>query len=818
MNLRISVSLLAVCILFFSVTGHAQINSLVVQNLSSVNIDDLSDNEIKSYLLKAKENGISEQNMYRILQEKGMPQNELNKLKARIIQLGIIKDNKAAPSDQSAELNAKNDQANRFSNQDAKNIPQQKVQSDLSVFGSELFTSNSLVFEPNLRIPTPSGYILGPDDELIINVFGYSEKTYNVTVNEEGNIYIPQVGPVFVNGLSIEQASAKIKAKLAATIYKAIRGGQTRVQISLGKIRSIRVTVIGEAKKPGTYTISSLTSVFNLLYLCGGPTDLGSYRKIELIRGNELKRTIDLYSFLARGNQKDNVLLNEGDVIRIPYYKTRVVLNGNVRHKGKYELIEGETFDHLLQYSGGFSDDAYKAAVSVYQYTENERKITDLSKSQFALYKPQSSDSIIVGKLLNRFENKLTISGAVMRPGEFELSSNLTLKELIEKAGGVKEDVYSKRGSISRLSGNNSPVQVSFDIDSILKKQATIYLQKNDSVNIYSIFDLDNEITISIDGNVKKPGKYIWAENITLRDLILKSGGLNEMGDYKNIEIARRINNMSLTQLNHLQTEIITVDLLDSTGTDIALKPFDVINIRQKSGFSNQRTVFLEGMVLNPGRYTLKMSGDRISDVINRAGGFRANADTTALVIKRLSNKSITSDDREKVFSKLLNIKSDSLNSAERIKNEIYKEYDKISIDLNKALHENKESENMLLEDGDVLTIEQNSSLVKVNGEVYFPTIIPFKQGASLKYYIQKSGSYTELARTSGTLVIYPDGKAKKVKRFLFFTSYPEVVSRSEIFVPQKSDRNKSKITIGEWSVVISSLAIIANVIINLRK
>lgn len=817
MNVRISALFLFVCLLFFTLSGHAQVNSLSLQNLSSLNVDDITDADIRTYLQKAKDNGIDEQNMFRILREKGLPQQELDKLADRLANLSPLPAVPAGQQEDSKLTRTKNE--SRYANLDASAVPQQKSKPDLTVFGSELFTSNSLVFEPNLRIPTPSGYILGPDDELIVNVFGFSEKTYNLTVNEEGNIYIPQVGPIFVNGLSIEQASARIKAKLGATIYKAIGSGRTRVQISLGKIRSIRVTVIGEAKKPGTYTVSSLTTVFNLLYLCGGPTDLGSYRKIELIRGNELKRTIDLYSFLTKGNQKDNVLLNEGDVVRIPYYQTRVLLNGYVKHKGKYELTDAETFEDVLQYSGGFADDAYKGSVTVYQYTDNERRIADLTKSQYSGYKPRSSDSIVVGKLLERFENKLVIKGAVMRPGEFELSNNLTLKELLEKAGGVKEDVYSKRGSISRLDNSNMPVQLSFDIDSVMRGQSTIYLKKNDSVTVYSIFDLNNEVTVSIDGNVKLPGKYRWAEGITLRDMILRAGGLNEMGDNKNIEIARRINNLNLTQVNHQQTEIITVDLSQVGNTkDVLLKPYDVINIRQKSDYVNQRTVFIEGMVLNPGRYTLQMSGDRISDVIKRAGGFRANADTTALVIRRVSKRTQTPEDREKTFSKLLNINRDSLNAAERIKNEIYKEYDKISIDLNQALHEKKESENMLLEDGDILTIEQNTSLVKVSGEVYYPTIIPFKEGENLKYYIQKSGSYTELARKNGTLVIYPDGKAKKVKHFLFFRSYPEVVSRSEIFVPQKNDKNKSRVTLGEWSVILSSLAIVANVIINLKN
>jgi protein involved in polysaccharide export with SLBB domain len=816
MNCKMRAFFILIFILAFSLPGFTQINSLSTQNLSSVNVDDLSDDEIKAYWVKAAENGLSEENIYRMLQEKGLPQTEINKLTLRMEK--ILSGKSTVPEEEIKPAEAKDKKSKRYSDQDAV-VPMQKSKTDLSIFGSELFAANSLVFEPNLRIPAPSGYILGPDDEMIINVFGYSEKTYNVTVNEEGNIYIPQVGPIFVNGLSIEQASAKIKSKLAATIYKAVKSGQTRVQISLGKIRSIRITVIGESKKPGTYTVSSLTTVFNILYLCGGPSDLGSYRKIELIRGNELKRTIDLYAFLTKGDQKDNVLLQEGDVVRIPYYKTRVIFNGNVKTKGKYELTDGETFDDLLRFSGGFADNAYKAAVTVYQFTDTERRIADLLKNQYTGYNPVPGDSIVVGKLLDRFENKLTIAGAVLRPGEFELSGNTTLKDLIIKAGGLMPDVYTRRGSINRFNNNGTALQLSFDIDSVMSDKSSVLLKKNDSVTVYSIFDLDNEASISIEGDVNRPGKYKWAENITLKDMLLTAGGVTESGDTRNIEIARRIDNISLTTLNHIQTEIITIDLSDSeTSKDVVLKPYDVINVRQKPEFTKQRTVSVEGMVINPGRYTLQMSGDKISDVLKRAGGFRANADTTALVIKRLSKRSQSPDDRQKIFSKLLNIKPDSINTSSRIRNEIYKEYDKISIDLTTALINKNGPENMLLEDGDVLTIEQNSNLVKVSGEVYFPTIVPFEKNASLKYYIQKSGSYTEVARRRGTLVIYPDGKAKKVKHFLFFKNYPKVVSRSEIFVPQKSDKNKDKLSVGEWSVIVSSLAIIANVIINLRK
>jgi protein involved in polysaccharide export with SLBB domain len=814
MYLKILPVLISIFFSLLSIQVYSQVSPFSGQNLEGVNIDDLSDEEIGSYYQKAKENGLSDQDIFRLLEEKGLPQEEMQKLEERI---PLLKTAQTKPTKPEKEKKLPSAQTkDRYENKDAAELPRQQVEADLTVFGSELFTSNSLVFEPNLRIPTPVGYVLGPDDELVINVFGYSEKTYNVTVSEEGNIYIPQVGPIQVNGLTIEQASAKIRSKLASTIYKAINTGQTNLQVSLGKIRSIRVTVIGEARKPGTLTVSSLTTLFNLLYLCGGPSDYGSYRNIELIRANEVKRYVDLYAFLLKGDQKDNVPLKEGDVVRIPYYQTRVSLNGNVKRKGKYELREGENFEDLLQVSGGFADDAYKGAVTIYQFTETERRITDLTRSQFNQYQPSASDSIVVGKISDRYENRLKLRGAVMRPGDYALTPNLTLKDLIERAGGVKGDVYTRRGSINRLNDNNTPVQVSFDLDAVLANKVSIPLKKNDEITIYSIFDLQTSPEVTIDGYIYRPGKYKWAQNLSLRDLILQAGGITEPGNASNIEIARRIDNADIAAANYVQTEILNIDLSDSVAVnDVKLHPFDVINIRQRPGFSSQRTIFLEGMVRNPGRYTLRMSGEKISDVIKRAGGFRPNADTSALLIRRLSKKSQSKEERERVFSKLLRAQKDSIPDSSIVKKEILADYDKISINLGLALSNPQSPENMLLEDGDVLTIENNTNLVKVTGEVYFPTIIPYKENARLNYYIEKSGSYTPLARKSGALVIYPDGKAKKVSRFLFIKSYPEVVSRSEVYVPQKSDKNKSKISIGEWSVVLSSLAIIANIIIN---
>ena len=396
-------------------------------------------------LKKARESGISQSQLLNLLADRGLPTIEITKLRNR---LQFIIKGEPLTRDKATET-TENDTTKtpHIYDTTGSNTPLQKFKNDQTIFGSELFTSNSLVFEPNLHIPAPAGYILGPDDEIVVSVYGYSEKKYNLTVNEQGEIYIPNVGPILLSGLSMEQAGEKIKSRLASTIYRAISSGQTKVQISLGKIRSIRATVIGQAKKPGTFTVSSLTTLYNILYLCGGPTSMGSYRNIEIIRGNAIKRTADLYDFLINGTQKDNIILQEGDVIRIPYYKNRVTITGNVKREGKFEMLDNETFNQLLTYCGGFTDNAYRGAVTVVRITDTEKKIVDVSAVQYDSFTVHGSDQYIVGKLQDEFQNRIVISGSVNRPGPYELNpGTTTVKDLIEKAGGVTVDAYTEKG------------------------------------------------------------------------------------------------------------------------------------------------------------------------------------------------------------------------------------------------------------------------------------------------------------------------------------------------------------------------------------
>ena len=801
-------------ILICSNRAQAQNSLFDIKDLSSINIDNYSDNELLSFYNKALSSGIPASQMYKLVADKGLPASEVNKLKDR---LGVIL---AFQNKQTTRESSEDTSANVSHGYDTtgKKVPLQQFKNDETIFGSELFTSNSMVFEPNLRIPAPAGYVLGPDDELLISIYGYSEKQYHLNINEEGEIYIPNVGPLMISGLTIEQARDKITSKLAATIYKAINTGKTKVQITLGKIRSIRVTVIGQAKKPGTYTVSSLTTLYNILYLCGGPTSMGSYRNIEIIRGKQVRKTADLYDFLVNGDNKDNILLQEGDVIRIPYYNNRVTLSGSVKREGKFEMLDNETVNNLLEYSGGFTDNAYRGTVTLIRLTDTARTIIDVQKSQYNTFKTIGSDEYIVGKLRDEYGNRIVISGAINRPGPYELIKGLTLNSLVEKAGGFTRDAYVKRISIFRYFKNKMPTIISVNMDSLSGVEANVALIKDDSIAVHSIFEFNDNSYVSIEGNVRKPGPVPWRENMSLRDLLLAAGGVSEFGDSSTIEITRRIRNADVDEAVHNESKIFNVNLAsdDEHSQDILLQPYDIVIIKSLPGYSPQRTVLVLGEIMSPGRYGLQKSSDKISDLIQRAGRFKASADSSSITIRRRIQSNLTIAEREQLFQRILNIDPDSLSLHPRLKDELYKSYDLINVDLHDALANTNNSENLVLNDGDVLTISKRTNLVKISGEVYNPTIIPYKPNKSLKYYIAQAGNFTPYARKNGSLVIYPDGKAASVKHFLFFKSYPSVTPRSEIFVPQRSKINGKGISVGELALVVSALAIISNVIINI--
>lgn len=806
---------------FFAANAQGSLSS---SDLRNVDIDKLTDADIRAYFAKAAESGLSEDQLFTLAKTRGLSDLQATKLKDRIATLNLSADKASGTSAKIAE-----DEAEAFDEEDAIRKFDEKLGMvtmevqpfNKRIFGSELFATSSTTFEPNIRIATPSNYILGPDDEIIINVYGYSEKTYRQKINAEGNIYIENVGPIMVSGLSIEDAEAKIRGRLGATIYKAMGSGATKMQLRLGNIRSMRITIIGEAKKPGTYTVSSLTTLFNALYLCGGPTDQGSYRQIELIRGNKVIRKIDLYKFLGAGDRSDNILLQEQDVIRIPFYESRMIFEGAVKRPGIYEIVANENFETLFAYAGKFADSAYRKAVTIYQITDEKLALKTLVAEEFSQYQPKMADSVMITTATMRFANRVNVKGAVHRPGDYELLPGMELKQLIEKAGGLREDAFMGGGNILRTGEDLGAENVSFTPSLIINGQEKVLLKREDQIIINSIFEIRDKYTVAIEGEINKPGTYEWRKDLRVRDLILLAGGVGTAASSTNtlhIEVSRRVRNPDVSGVDFKQSEIVKI----TTGQNLSdpqalliLEPFDMVVVRPQPGYQQQRSVILNGPVMFPGRYYLEKSSERITDVLKRAGGFKASADSHSVFIRRFMPGEMEMEQRKELIAKLSNITEDSIRKKPKLMQELEKNYTSLSVNLVKAFEKPGGNDDIILEAGDIILISQSSSLVKVSGEVYFPTLIPYESKTNIKYYIKRTGDYTTMAKKNQTFVIYPDGKAQGVKKFLFFKSYPKVTPRSEIFVPSKAGREKQGLSTGEWVAISSILATLTTLMVS---
>lgn len=790
-------------------------------NLRNIDISRLSDDDISAYYQKAKSSGFSDEQLLALAIQRGLPENQATLLKERIDKIkmtGSVQGTQASDKSKAQPVSGKSPSGT------AAGPAVTPLARDYSIFGADIFSEASTVFEPNYKIATPAGYVLGPGDELMVQVFGYSEQTYNLTVSDEGSVFITGVGPISVSGFAMDAATAKIKSRLASTIYRAISSGQTKVQVSLSKIRNISVSVIGQASRPGTYSVSSLTTLFNLLYLCGGPSDMGSFRNIELIRGSQVYKNIDLYSFLLRGDRKDNVMLQDQDVVRIPYYGSRVLLEGAVRRPGKFEMQTGEKLEHLLSFSGGFSDSAFRGSVKMTRITDTGRVLADVRAEQFSLFTPQSGDSYQVSKALNKYNNRIAIKGAVYRPGDFELKAGMTIQELIREAGGLKPDAYLERGIIARLNSDLSPASVWFNVSEAVSGARQIALQNEDIVTIPSLFDLKDARTIDVQGLVRMPGKMIYRENLTVKDALLLAGGFAEGADQRFVELARINENPEVSADLYLQSNVIRIPLnngLVSAEANTVLKPYDLIIVRGRGNFELQRSVILSGQVNSPGKYALEKSKETISDLLKRGGGFKGSADSSSVSIRRFANFGLPSEERQAALQRLLNINQDSLMADPMLRKKFLNDFDFLSVNMEKVKSNPGGPEDLILEDGDYIEVSRASSLVRVSGEVFHPTLLPYERNKNAKYYIERSGNFTSNSRRAKTFVVYPDGRSISVKRFLWFKKFPDITPRSEVFVPSRDMEGKKPMSPGEliaMSSIIATAATLAVTLINALK
>jgi len=780
--------------LFYSARMHSQ-DLLKSADLSSLKIDNLTEAAIESIRVQLETNNLSIEQVKPIALDKGMPAAEFSKLESRLgsfISRGTAKV-KADPERQQEA----------FQNKKVKNL-----QNSL-IFGSELFDNPTLNFEPNLKIASPTNYILGPGDELQVAVFGIQEYNATITVSVEGKVSIQNVGQLSVSGLSFEAATHKIKSAIAK-VYSTVASGQSQVGITLSRIRTIKITLIG-SKQPGNYSISSLATVYNALFLGGGPGINETYRNIELLRNNKVIQKIDIYNFLVNGSQKDNVGLKDNDVIRIPAYNVRVILEGQVKRPGIFEMKEGETFENLLEFASGFNDLAYKASVSVVQKTDREFKVKDIKNAEFISYLPQSGDVFKVSKILNRFENRISIEGAVFRPDIYSFYEGMRISDLILKADGLKEDAYSSRATIIRLKPDLTSEIVNINLSKALEGDAesNIVLNKEDRVKVYSLLDFKEDYKITIDGEINRPGVYQYYENLTLNDLLIQSGGLTGSAS-KRVEVARMIKSEEIDDNNPQKVELINIVIAtdnNEQAKNFALQPFDVINIRRMAVYEKPEIVTIIGAVNYEGKYVLANKKDKIYDVILRAGGLTSSADMDGVKIRRpIDNKQI-----EDILNVNLKIdRQDSLQNGLINRLGLELKYATIPVDWKEIVKNQNSNTNVTLFPGDIIDVSTFRESVKVAGNVVLTSEIPFEKNKGFAHYINAVGGIDNQGWQRKAYIIYPNGKAAVSKSFLFIRSSPKVTAGSLIIVPQKPERRKlSTIEVISVGSILTSLALI---------
>ncbi len=815
MRFIMKLCLLACCLFVLSGIATAQ-DLLKGKDLSQVRVDQLSDADIAKLKAQLNSSGVTIDQAEQMAIAKGMSPAEFAKLKARVsgsTNAGSVTGKLKAATPSSAER--QNNSSDSLTTEKYNEKPKTLI--DSLIFGSELYTSVAPSFEPNLKLATPLNYVLGPDDQIAVNVYGVQEYNGDLVVSAEGNINIPNVGQVKVSGLTIEAATQKLKTLMGNSVYPYLKSGGSKLSVTLSRIRSIRVTVIG-ANRPGNLTVSSLSTVFNALFIAGGPAAFGSFRQIELVRNNRVERTIDLYRFLLHGDQSDNIGLKDNDVIRIPSYKTRVQLQGQFKRPGIFEVLPGETFADVVAFASGFTDTAYQASVKVYQRNETERQVHDLFSSSYTNYAPHTGDVFVASKILNRFQNRVKISGAVFRSDVYELTPGLDVAALIKKADGLKEDAYTGRGQILRLEDDLTRSIVSFDVRKALTGQDNPVLKREDEVLISSIQDLRDSFKVTIQGEVRIPGQYDYVSQLTLKDLILQAGGFTDAA-YKNIEIARLIRRDSIAATDNRASVVINTEIngdLSGTSANIPIQPFDVVTIRRKAGYTLPESVIVSGQVQYPGPYALISRTERVSDVLRRAGGYTSDANPVGAYVKRYKTDVEKKQSEEAALKLLKNVKDKDSAQIQQVLQDIKRAYDQIPLDMAVIMKNPGSVEDLVLRGSDELYVPKFDGQVKVSGAVLMTTRIPFKEGSSVKDYISDAGGYAADAWHRKTYVVYANGKAAITKHFLFIKSYPKILPGSELIVPKKAERKG--LGTGEIIGISSALASLAGVVIAILR
>ena len=704
---------------------------------------------------------------------------------------------------------------------------------DLSgtVFGREIFSNKNLSFEPNLNVPTPKGYVLSAGDELLINVWGDSEVNLKLKVSPERTILIPNLGPVSVSGLTIETAENRIRQELGrimSTLSGDTDGANTFVSVSLSQIRSIKVNIVGEVVAPGTYTLPSFATLFNALYAAGGVNEIGSLRGIKVYRNSKEVAKLDVYDYLLNGKYNTNIRLEENDMVIVSPYDQLAVVRGKVKRNRIFEMKKGETLQQLLNMAGGFTGDAYKKDVRIKRKADSRYQIATVTEDKYPTFAMMDGDSLLVDSVIPFYENRLIVTGAVWRPGEYELNGTVhTVKGLINQAAGLKGDEFTGRAQITRLNPDFTTTVIAVDIRGILNGTSPdIELKPEDILNIPSLFDLREPYTIKVSGAVNYVDTVLpYRNNLTVEDAIMMAGGLKESAATVNVEVARRIKDTKTYENSNRTAEVFNFELNDNLGlisvdgknsnSVFTLEPFDEVYVRFSPGYQEQQVVKVDGEITFSGDYVLAEKNSRLSNIIAKAGGITPDAYVKGASLKR----QLTEDEMRRLETLLQLSANKQSRDSVALSLENIKNYS-VGIDLEKALANPGSAHDVVLRDGDELYIPQLQSTVKINGAVTYPNSVTYTEGMSVGNCLSQAGGYNDIARKY-PIVIYMNGKVATTKKsFIFFKRYPKVEPGCEIVVPTKTQRDR-KTSLAEVLSIASSttsMAAMVTSIINTMK
>lgn len=792
----------------FGCTQVAMAQLPTIPQISSINIDALSDAQFQAYVQQAQLSGLSESELEAKAKERGLSASQIMQIKARM-----------------ASLNGGNSMGDKKSNNatyesrkpiNTRNEFKREEKGGLKIFGSEFFTNANLTFEPNMRIATPSNYVLGVDDELSIDIFGFSEKTAKYKINTEGQIRIPNIGPVFLSGLTIEEAKTKLKSVMAKT-YPGLNSGKTFLQISLGQIRSIRVTLIGEVSQPGTYEMSSLSTLANALYASGGPSDNGSFRKIDLIRNGKRIVTFDLYDFLLNGDLTKNILLKDYDIIKVHPYAVRLSLTGAVKRAAIYESEPGENLGTVIEkYASGFADSANRNKITIQRFGELGKSILNVDFKNINTFSLKSSDSIVVGAIPKRFENRVVVAGAVFYPNSYSSIAYPTLGELL-KAAQIKENAFTNRALLFRTNESKDTTVTAINLNN--SNDLSLVLRNDDSLHIYSKKSLKEPSYVIITGEVNTPDSFAYAAGLRLEDLILLAGGLKDRASLKEVEVLRRIRKDPTLRDTSVYNTILKFNLQDSltfnnSQAAIELEPYDVINVKNLPRNQAAGYVTINGEVLFPGTYLLNTKKDRISDIFTRAGGILSTGSLSSGYFLRNTYQAALKGEVLEIKKALAKQLSNDTLTQKFLDSTLSKEKVLMSVNLQKALENPGSNDDIILEEGDMITIPKTPVSVQAFGGVNIQKKVNFYPGLRTRKLIKESGGFAENANRGGTYILYPDGKIRTANNYVFFRTYPKLVPGAELYVPIK--KNKRGLSTAEIMGISSSIIGLGAIIIGI--